>query len=167
MIRLTFFIALLLLAGCRQADKEVQRTQEQLGKLAGGLGIENTGTEAALADARQAYRSNVQPLVDGVGNSVDGYVDDMETLRSVRESANAATDQIARVHANISVTVEQAMRDMPQSESELDRMVDDYSKEFAGWLKANFVSLDGAFASPASRTKREGLTPRKRPHSIR
>jgi len=167
MPRLIFFIVLLLVSGCRQADKEVQRTQEQLGKLSQDLGIDSTGMQTAVADAKQAYRSNVQPLVDGAGNYVDGYVDDMETLRTVKESANDASEKIARVHASISVTVNQAMRDMPQSENELDRMVDDYSKQFAGWLKANFVTLDGAFASPESRTKRAGIAPRKRPHSIR
>ncbi len=154
-----------LLCACKPAEKEMQRTADQLGKLGDSIGVDGTAVQTAVADARQAYRSNVQPLVDGAGNSVDGYVKDIETLREARETANAASEQISRIHTKVSITVEQTMREMPQSERELDQMIDQYSKEFAGWLRANFVSVGPAF-SAQSRSQRTQLTPRKRPKSI-
>ena len=117
--------ALLFAAGCKNSEKEVERTKAQLAQMGRQI-----GAEAAVTAVEGQYKQNLAPMVDATATELAKS----ETYRTVRQGSSDAYDSVAATGSAAYQTTRGWFADFPEDEKELESMVDGWTKGFLGWL---------------------------------
>ena len=128
------------LAGCMS---EAERTSAQLKKMS-----RDVGADHAVDAVADGYHRTIGPSVTQLAGQVGQYqgaagdvIGGYEAVRSIKEMSDSASRTAGEMGQSISATATRTFSYFPQTEADLQRMIDDYNRDFAQWLKTNYNSM--------------------------
>ncbi|MFN8390844.1 MAG: hypothetical protein U0136_11185 [Bdellovibrionota bacterium] len=142
-------------AACKNMQDEAERTGAQLSRLS-----QDAGADEALRAVKEQLNKTVAPVVEPVAQKANETTQNIEALQTAKA---AGEDAIRTVHDYGVVVVnktEHVFHQMPQTESDVVQIVDEYNRRFTAWLANQYraVQQSGASLRNQSRTEKSYRT---------